>query len=474
MAEKVLLESYEKNLNSTEDTTCQNISKEIKWYTIDKDMITAKLAYLFLGAERSSVLPYIAVFLTSVGLTIEDTGTVLSLSYVGIMVGSLFWGIMADKTRSYKTILVVLFVSYGAINLAIPLISAKVGWKKLNKCPLETNKTYNSTLPEEPLGHVSSTQLTLIMSLLFFSSSFFGGSIFTMVDAAVIQKCKISKRKANFSKQLLFIAIGFGSAATISGKVLEIFPKAKVSCYFAVYVVSAVFLFCGCISSLYMYKGVQMPPKQVKENIRKDLWKILKKIDVIFFLSTVLINGIMYSIYLNYFFLFLKQLNSANIIIGLTVATGSFSGIIALFFTSWIIKVLYGTFHTMLFSTVLMSCRFLAFTYLRNSLLVIPLQLILHGCSMSLFLSVKTEHLKIISPKNILSTMLGMTSSIFFGISMIVGSKIGGSLYETYGARTLFLCTSAFGFLWSIILGTFLISNKYRAKKKLATATLCK
>ena len=449
------------------------ISKEAKWYSVDKEMIPAKAVYFFLGAERSSVLPYIAIFLTSVGLSVEETGTVLSFSYVGITAGNLFWGLVADRTRAYKTILIILCFVSGAVNLATPFISAKVGMKELNQCPLKSNKTYTAQAGKTS-GYVSSTQLTYVMSILLFFGSFFGGSIFTFVDAAVIEKTKTSTRKANFGRQLLFVAVGFGSATTVSGKVLGVFPKANVSCYLAVYSVSVGFLFCGCISSQYLYRGVQMPTKQVIGNIKTDLWKTLKKLDVILFLLTILVSSIMYSVYLNYFFLFLKQqLKSPDIIIGLTVATGSISGVVALFFTSWFIKVLRGTFYAMLLTILLMSCRFLAFSYLKNPWLIIPLQLVLHGCSLSLFLSVKSEHLKIITPKNILSTMFGITSSLSSGISMIIGSKIGGSLYQAYGARNLFLITSVFGFLWSLVLALYLASIKYQERKNTTSEELC-
>ena len=119
-----------------------------------------------------------------------------------------------------------------------------------------------------------------------------------------------------------------------------------------------------------------------------------------------------------------------------------------------------------------MSCRFLAFSYLKNPWLIIPLQLVLHGCSLSLFLSIKSEHLKIITPKNILSTMFGITSSLSSGISMIIGSKIGGSLYQAYGARNLFLITSVFGFLWSLVLALYLASIKYQERKNTTSEQL--
>ena len=448
-----------------------------KWYYIDKDMIPAKLTYLFSGAERSSTSPYLAIFFTSIGLNLKQVGYVFSFSYAGLMLGSIFWGVLADKTRAHRVLLAILCVCYAIFSLSLPLVSAQIGEKTKNQCPLALNKvSLNSTrkisMNDTFRGDhtpVSSTTLTYVMATLGFCMTFFGGSIYSYIDAGVIEKLKMSKKSKDFGKQFMFGSVGFGCATLISGKILDVFPNANISCYFGVFIVSVTFLLGSSISSQYLYKGIQISSQKEerRDTYKKDLWETLSNFEVNLFLITVLVNGFLYCVYLNYFFLFMKEINSPNILIGLTVAFGSTSGLIVNFFNGAIIKLLRGTFNTLNMCTLIWSARYFIFYYLKNPWFILPLQLISHGLSLSLFFSVKSEHLKIIAPKSVHTTMFGIVQCLHSGVSMIIGSLVGGELFFSYGARKMFLFTSIFALTWSCILSFYFIAKKCGAKKNI-------
>ncbi|XP_065655334.1 uncharacterized protein LOC105850205 [Hydra vulgaris] len=439
-----------------------------KWYYIDKEMIPAKLTYFFTGLERSSASPYFIMFYTSIGLNLKQAGYVFSFSYAGLMVGSIFWGVLADKTRAYRILLFTLYILYGVFALLIPFVSSKIGEKEKNQCPSInkfSNNSTNKTIVDD-YSPVSTTTLTYVMATLGFFTSSFSGSIYSYVDAGVIEKIKMSTKRKDFGRQYMFVNIGFAFGALISGEMMDIFPKVKISCYFAVFSVGVIFLIASCICSQYLYKGIIIPSrKEVKsDSFKKDLIQTLTNFEVILFLITTFANGFLYCIYLNYFFLFLKELKATNLLIGLTVGFGSTSGIFVNFFNEKIIKLLRGTFNTIIMCTFLWSVRFFIFYFLINPWLIIPLQLTLHGLCLSLFFSVKSVHLKLISPNSIHSTMFGIIQCLHSGISPIVGSLIGGELYFTFGARNTFLYVCLIALGWTVILCMY-IFVKYRTEK---------
>ncbi|XP_065678972.1 major facilitator superfamily domain-containing protein 6-like [Hydra vulgaris] len=386
-------------------------------------------------------------------LTLKQVGYVLSFSYVGQIIGSVFWGVIADKTGAQRIIFSLLCFFYGILSLSIPIVSSRIGERAYNQCPIIlSNNVSNSTVNSSTINSknfsgyvpVSSTTLTYVIATLGFFMASFSGSIYSYIDAGVIEKVKTSAKRKDFGRQFMVSNIGFGCGTLISGKVMDIFPIADMSCYFVVYLVSVTFLFASCISFHYLRKSIktsqnQFKEKEVNEDVRnksfhKDLLKTL----------------------LNF-----EELKSTNFLIGLTVAFGSTSGVIVNFFNGVIIKLLRGTFNTMIMCTYLWSVRYSIFYFLKNPWLIIPLQLILHGLGLSLFFSVKSEHLKRIAPKTIHTTMFGIVQCLHSGVSMIMGSLIGGELFYTYGARKTFFYASIIAFLWSGVLSAYFIAKRY-------------
>ncbi|XP_065655335.1 major facilitator superfamily domain-containing protein 6 [Hydra vulgaris] len=456
-------------LNSVNRKSEKNFNDPSMWYYIDKGMIPAKLTYFFTGLERSSIAPYLAMFLVSIGLNLKQVGYVFSFSYAGLMLGSVFWGVIADKTRAYRVLLSILYFFFVLITLSIPLVSAKIGEKEKNQCPLLLSKCcFNSTMnfstskTSKDNVSVSSSTMTIVMATLGFLVFSFGGSIYSYNDAGVIWKIKMSTKKRDYGRQYMFLNIGFSFGALISGQVMNIFPKVDLSCYFAVFCVNIVFIIASCICSQYLYKNTNISSqKEIRSNsFQKDLFKTLSNFEVDLFLLTTFVNGLLYSIYLSYFFLFMKEIKSTDLLVGLTVAFGSTSGMIINFFNEVIIKLFRGTFNTMIMCTFLWSVRYFIFYFLKNPWLIIPLQLTLHGLNLSLFLSVKSIHLKKKAPISIHNTMFGIVQSLYSGVSMIVGSFVGGQLYFGYGARITFLYSCFFALGWTSFLTVYIIAIK--------------
>ncbi|XP_065679239.1 uncharacterized protein LOC105845210 isoform X1 [Hydra vulgaris] len=457
------------NLNTNNQKCEENLNYPSRWYYIDKGMIPAKLTCFFSGLERSSISPYLTMFFISIGLNLKQAGYVFSFSYAGLMLGSVFWGVIADKTRAYRVLLSILYTFFALITLSIPLISAQIGEKEKNQCPsLLSNCCFNGTMnfstnkTSKNNTSVSSATMTIVIATLGFLVFSFSGSTYSYIEAGVIWKIKMSTKKRDYGRQYMFLNIGFAFGALISGQVMNIFPKVDLSCYFAVFCVNIVFIIASCICSQLLYKNINISSQKEarSDSFQKDLFKTLSNFEIDLFLITTFVNGLLYSIYLNYFFLFMKEIKATNLLVGLTVAFGSVSGMIVNFFIAVIIKLFRGTFNTMIICTFLWSVRYFIFYFLKNPWLIIPLQLTLHGLSLSLFLSVKSIHLKKKAPNSVRNTMFGIVQCLHGGVSMIVGSFIGGQLYFAYGARLTFLYSCFFALGWTSLLCVYRIAIK--------------
>ena len=63
-----------------------------------------------------------------------------------------------------------------------------------------------------------------------------------------------------------------------------------------------------------------------------------------------------------------------------------------------------------------------------------------------LFITSVAHHVKLITPTLALTTMYGITNSLFSGCGFFIANVIGGILYEKYGIPKLFWGASIFAF----------------------------
>ena len=83
-----------------------------------------------------SYKPFLIVFFTSIGLNKAEAGLLVGLMPLGSILGNPFWGIIADKTKRHRTILIIQFLGAMTLMSLQPFVAKFLGNPVTNRCPL--------------------------------------------------------------------------------------------------------------------------------------------------------------------------------------------------------------------------------------------------------------------------------------------------------------------------------------------------
>src|SRR5699024_6444372 len=98
-------------------------------------------------------------------------------------------------------------------------------------------------------------------------------------------------------------------------------------------------------------------------------------------------------------------------------------------------------FHPLVFlfiNVILYSLRWFMYAGIDNPMYIIALQ-ILHGLTFGVFYTTAFDYVTRLIPKLLQSTGHLIFYSVFFGISGIIGSLIGGALLDMFGGQVLYM-----------------------------------
>lgn len=461
------------------------------WYHIDTSMISSKMSYFFQNAKDSCYLPYMILFLTSIGLTPTQAGMVNGLRFLGFIVGAPLWGILADYKRVHRLIIFILcFASFLLISsqpfLSIPMTATEnqVCNAKVNGTQASMNLTLDVHQTDTSDGGNSKLFATLMVINII--ASCFDGSTQGFVDSGVIQKTII--RKTDFGRQRLFGAVGFGFGAFASSLADQYFPKSYFPCYSSVFIIYGISMLCLAIFTNILFKSLTfLADKRKRQNstvsitsnfygsntdlrVGQLLRKTVCELNTLFFLATVLIIGTIHAIYLGFLFILLKEIECPKIVMGLSLVVGSVASATCIGLCENFIKWFGGTIRVLAFGCFTWALRFILFFYMQNPWLVLPIQ-ILQGVGYGLFIASSVVHIKSISKPNIYTSMYGIFNGLFFGLGAVLGNVIGGSLLMKFGIRSLFLGTSLVGFVWTFIMLVYLVYKSHMRKYETGDAS---
>jgi len=133
--------------------------EDSKWYTFDVQALPLKIAYFVYGLHRMSYKPFLIVFFCSIGLNKAEAGLLVGLMPLGSIVGNPFWGIIADKTKRHRTILIIQFLSAVILMCLQPIIARHLGNSERNMCPLVLPTRETATVSESWIASFNHTSL---------------------------------------------------------------------------------------------------------------------------------------------------------------------------------------------------------------------------------------------------------------------------------------------------------------------------
>ena len=344
------------------------------------------------------------------------------------------WGILADHKRIHLLVVLllcgasfVLMVSQPFITIPFSTIPAdtqnnSTQWNSSSS--RNSSSTGNVFLSSETTENLDTKntngRLFVIMMVLNLITTCFDGSTQGFVDAGVMQRIKsFPNRDIDFGTTRLFGAIGYGSGTLASSIAIEYLVVDWLPSFVQVFIVYGVYMAGLMASTWCLYRKLDFSSKlddhennsltcldgalndQVpledgekqhtvagnhsNEAVGKLLRTTLLKISTMFFFATILVVGIIHGTYISFLFVLLKEIECPNVVMGLSICVASFSSVIAIKFCEPAIKLLGGAMEVLCVCTFSWCVRFLAYYFLHQPYLVLPIQL-LQGFGKSFFI----------------------------------------------------------------------------------------
>ena len=303
-----------------------------KCYSIDYFMLPTKIAY-FLNAARAHINPFLILFLVSIGFNIKDAGLIAGLGLIGGIIGAPALGLVADKCRIHKELSIVFCVLTTLTICIQPVLGMFWGDKHRFRCPFEMNQTSHNNY-DGLRNSANHDRLFYSFLLVGFISKLFEAGLKSFIDMGCLRRVQSSPRKTYFGRQRWVRALGWGSGTMAYSIAISYYPTSSItSCetgVFVIYFGISVFLGIACY---YLFKGFK---KESEEDTDKDITGILKltfcKLDNLFFFTTVLFSGMIKSMYCNFLYLRLKEINAVPLQFGFQAYVYAASGMVVSYF----------------------------------------------------------------------------------------------------------------------------------------------
>lgn len=490
-------ESMELTKDCNRTTTNKNKNERHKWYHINTSILPAKCSYFFECARRIGYSPNLILFLTSIGLTKLEAGFIVGFRLIGQFLGAPFWGMISDKWHCHRIVIIIMNLAALLTMASQPFISIQYGDPEPNKCPLVSptiahyqspnGTNCNSTLSchnnwtsietQQPVNYVEDKiqfgTLFWVMFFINFAVCFCEGSAVAFIDTATVRKIQLSKhRNIHYGKQRMFASIGGAFGITITNLAIEYFPKADVTCYSGVFATFAIFsiIYAGFV--LVLYRGVSFHEVS-KDSVTKDdedkmvfrkiLFKTLRRWDMVFFYLTAFISGLEYSQHVSFILFYLKEMNSPTIVLTMAIVVSNFGALFGFFFADRIVELVGGIWKTCVLTCVAFFVRYFITGMTTNPWVIVACQSA-HGVTTTLLVAAGILHLKNTSPIPVITTLMSLFNTVHYGLGTIVGSSIGGIIYQNYGGRSLYVGTAVLAIVWALVLIVYITIEKKKTK----------
>jgi PPP family 3-phenylpropionic acid transporter len=376
--------------------------------TVDRSMLLAKAFYFSYFAAVSSLAPFLALRYAQIGLSGRQIGLLAGTLPLVMLVSASLWSGLADATHEHHRLLALAIAGTWLTVLALSL-ATRFFW--------------------------------LVPIVAAYAA--FAAPIVPLVDNAVI--AILGPRKAEYGKQRLWGAMGWGITAPVAGTLID---RNGLGWAFYGYLV----LMLGCL-----VVASRLPVSYA--SIGGHFWRGVRSLATnrqwIVFLLTVLVGFLALSYSVNFLFLYMADLGASTALMGFSLSVATVSEMPAWFYADRLLRR-WGTRGVLCMSLVAMAVQAFAYSLIRNPWLVLPLQL-LHGPVFSVMWAAGVAYASDIAPEGMGAMAQGVFSSVGMSLRSALGAFIGGMIYEGLGAVAMFRWGSITALL---ALGFFVLAGR--------------
>ncbi|GBM77555.1 hypothetical protein AVEN_102804-1 [Araneus ventricosus] len=250
-----------------------------------------------------------------------------------------------------------------------------------------------------------------LFAFLYTLSSVSANATFTLSDTACCES--IQKSGAEFGRQRLWGAIGWGVVAPLAG-----FLNDYTESFLAAWILMAAML----LLFLWNLFNLDLVKPHFSQNILRDVGTVFRSKEFLSFELAILMNGISLGMVWFYLIWFLRSIGGSELLCGLCLTVQSFGGSIPfMFYSGWIIRKI-GHFHVLILALFTNVIRFLWYSYLRNPVLALPVE-VTHGITYGLYYTALASYGKLSAKPGTEAT----TQSILFSTNEGLGGGCWGA-----------------------------------------------
>jgi predicted MFS family arabinose efflux permease len=205
-----------------------------------------------------------------------------------------------------------------------------------------------------------------------------------------------------------------------------------------------------------LYQESSHPPAPgILSSLKKVFTTDQKALTVFSFVvfSSGFSTGVIYS----FLFIRLAQLGGSGLVMGVSRFI-TCAAEVPMFQIAGFLQEKFGIWPLLAVTQLAFAVRFLYYSWLTTPWYILPIEL-LHGLTYATMWSVSCSYTNKISPPDCHSTLQTLLNGLHWGIGSAVGSLIGGFVYDSYGAVTLFLMSALLS-VFSMILSMTMIGSE--------------
>ncbi|PEF35740.1 MFS transporter [Bacillus sp. AFS094228] len=343
-------------------------------------------------------IPFLPVYLADQGLRPAQIGFIIGTGGFVTLITQPLWGMISDKTRTIRKVLLLLI-----------FFSSVIGYF-----------LYDSS---------SYLQLILFAMLLYFFlmpiDPLTESLNFTMAENSGI----------SYGSIRTYGALGYAVISLITGYVMSYFGANSLA-----------FLFAG-IGLISFIVSWMMPdaPVSGKPVTLSSLKHFFSNKETLLFLLLVFICAVPARMNDTFLGVYIRELGGSAKLVGLTwfLAAGSEIVVFALSFW-WLRKG--KEIIIISFAAAFFFIRYFVSAWITDPQLLAYLQ-VMQLLTFPIFYSAAIQYLYRIVPVEWRATGQTVLALLFFGVSGIIASYIGGAIYGAYGGKTLYLFISSISFI---------------------------
>ncbi|MGG1487166.1 MFS transporter [Peribacillus castrilensis] len=343
-------------------------------------------------------IPFLPVYLADQGLRPAQIGFIIGTGGFVTLITQPLWGMISDKTRTIRKILLLLI-----------FFSSVIGYF-----------LYDSS---------SYLQLILFAMLLYF---------FLMPIDPLTESLNFTmaeKSGISYGSIRTYGALGYAVISLITGYVMSYFGANSLA-----------FLFAG-IGLISFIVSWMMPdaPVSGKPVTLSSLKHFFSNKETLLFLLLVFICAVPARMNDTFLGVYIRELGGSAKLVGLTwfLAAGSEIVVFALSFW-WLRKG--KEIIIISFAAAFFFIRYFVSAWITDPQLLAYLQ-VMQLLTFPIFYSAAIQYLYRIVPVEWRATGQTVLALLFFGVSGIIASYIGGAIYGAYGGKTLYLFISSISFI---------------------------